>query len=271
MNRKLLMLSWLLACCAVYSAQASTIITNVTVLSPERSAPLSGAWVRIDQDRISELGTGPVDVGDSTVIDAGGGYLVPGLIDSHVHLYHATGLKRRYTDDFDRLYQAFMTQQPESFLYFGFTSVVELNADTETNARFQASPVHPNLVHCGQGVILSDGFMALELEDQPIEQIYPGYLIDHYGAGRVPPGADPEQHTPQAVVDYVRTQGGRCIKIYYEEALWWPGGAPEFRLPSIEIVRDVVKAAHAHQMPVLLHATTPRGHRLALEAGVDIL
>jgi imidazolonepropionase-like amidohydrolase len=271
MIRTILVLSWLLTSCAGCSAQASTLITNVTVLSPERSAPLAGAWVRIDEGRISELGTGPVESTASTVIDAQGGYLVPGLIDSHVHLYHATGLKRRYTANFDELYDAFMAQQPESFLYFGFTSVVELNADAQTNARFRASPTHPDLVHCGQGIILSDGFMALELEGEPIEQVYPGYLIDHYGAGRIPPGADPEKHTPRAVVEHVRKQGGRCVKLYYEEALWWPGGAPQFRLPSLDIVRDVVQAAHAVQMPVVLHATTPNGHRLALEAGVDVL
>ena len=65
--------------------------------------------------------------------------------------------------------------------------------------------------------------------------------------------------------------GGRCVKIHYEEALWWPGGAPDFRLPSAAIVRDLVAAAHARNMPVVLHATTPNGHRFALDTGVDML
>ena len=261
----------LLASCAAFSSEPSTIITNATLLSPERSAPLSNAWVRIDQGLLTQIGTGPVDTTGYTTIDARGGYLVPGLIDSHVHLYHATGLKRQYTKDFDELYKAFMEQQPRSFLYFGFTTVVELNADTDSNARFEAAPIHPRLAHCGQGVILSDGFMALDLEGTPIDEVYPGYLIDHHGDGLIPPGADPKKHTPEAVLEYVREHGGRCVKLYYEEALWWPGGAPPFRLPSAAIVRDVVAAAHAHNMPVLLHATTPKGHRFALEAGVDIL
>ena len=38
-----------------------------------------------------------------------------------------------------------MVQQPRSFLYYGFTSVVELNSDESTNARFESSPVHPRL------------------------------------------------------------------------------------------------------------------------------
>jgi len=252
------------------SAMPYTII-NATLLSPERSAPLSDAWVVVDGDRIIEIGTGPIDTSGTEVIDAQGGYLIPGLIDSHVHLYHATGLKRRYTDAYDRLYENFMAQQPRSFLYHGFTSVIEMNADAATNARFEASPRHPNLYHCGQGVILSDGFMALELEDTPIEQVYPGYLVDHHTQGRLPDGADAAAHSATAAVKWVQQQGGVCLKLYYEEALWWPGGAPPFRLPSLAIARDVVTAAHTKGLPVALHATTPRGHQFALDAGVDIL
>ena len=123
-------------------AASLKIITNVTLLSPERSAPLLDAWVRIDEGKIAAVGTGAVDTSGLEVIDAAGGYLIPGLIDSHVHLYHATGLKRRYSKNFDSLYSAFMDQQPRSFLYFGFTSVVELNAKAETNSRFEAKYIN---------------------------------------------------------------------------------------------------------------------------------
>lgn len=247
------------------------LIINANLLSPERHSILADAWVRIDNGRIAEVGAGPVETTGFTVIDAANGYLIPGLIDSHVHLYHATGLKRQYSNNYQSLYESYMQQQPRSFLYYGFTSVVELNADAATNQRFATSPLRPRLFHCGQGVILANGFMALELEEASLEDNYPGYLIDHYAGNFAPIGADRSQHTPEAVVDYVRQQGGRCIKLYFEEALWWPGGAPEFSLPSIDIVRDVVAAAHAHDMPVLLHATTPAGHRFALETGIDIL
>ena len=256
--------------CQIAAAEPA-VVTNVTLLSPERSAPLPDAWVRIDDGKIVAVGNGAIDTSGSEVIDGKGGYVIPGLIDSHVHVYQATGLKRRYTNDFDALYNAYMDQLPRSFLYFGFTSVIELNAKVEANLRFEAAPVHPRLFHCGQAVILSDGFMALGLEGAPIEQVYPSYLIDHHAGGKVPEAADPKLHTPKAVVDSVLQQGGRCVKLHYEEALWWPGGAPEFRLPSLAIVRDVVSAAHAQNLPVVLHATTPNGHRFALEAGVDVL
>lgn len=250
---------------------AVTLITHATLISPERSEPLHDAWVRVEDGLIADIGVGTMELPGAEVINALNRYLIPGLIDSHVHLYHATGLKRRYTENFDTLYDAFMEQQPRSFLYHGFTSVIELNADNDTNARFEASSEHPRLFHCGQGVILSDGFMALELEGDPIEQVYPGFLIDHYSNGTAPGTVDPKEHTPEAAVDYIQQQGGRCVKLYYEEALWWPGEAPEFRLPSVAIARDVVEAAHALEMPVVLHATTPKGHAFALETGIDIL
>jgi len=246
----------------------TTLITNATLLSGESPTPRADSWLRIEDGRIAATGTGSVDTGDALTIDAGGGYLIPGLIDGHVHLYHATGLKRRYTDGFERLYRAYMAQQPRSFLYFGFTTVVELNADFDDVERFTASRLRPDLVHCGQGVVLDNGFMALEVGADRVAAAYPGFLVDHYARGRDEPG---DSHSPAAAVDYVRERGGRCIKMYCEEALWWPGGAPEFALPSVEIVRDVVASAHGYDMPVLLHATTPAGHRFALETGVDIL
>lgn len=257
--------------CSLPEPGAELVIQHATLLSPERAAPLENAWVRVSGDRIIAIGTGPVEAGHARVVDAENGYLIPGLIDSHVHLYHATGLRARYSDDYAALYRDYMEQQPRSFLFYGFTTVIELNADLETNARFEAASLRPDLVHCGQGVALSDGFMALELEGEPVGDVYAGYLIDSYAGGPVPDGADPADHTPRAVVNSVVEQGGRCVKLYYEEALWWPGGAPQFRLPSVEIVRDVVREAHARGLPVVLHATTPAGHAFAVEAGIDIL
>ena len=257
--------------CSQVQPEADLLIQHATLLSPERGAPLEDAWISVTDGRITGVGTGAPALTAARTIDASNAYLTPGLIDSHVHLYHATGLRRSYTDQFSALYRDYMEQQPRSFLFYGFTTLVELNADAETNARFEAAPVHPNLVHCGQGVALSDGFMALEAEGAPIGDIYPGYLIDSHAGGLVPEGADPAAHTPRAVVDSVISQGGQCIKLYYEEALWWPGGAPDFRLPSVEIVRDVVREAHAQGLPVVLHATTPAGHAFAVESGIDIL
>lgn len=246
------------------------LIRNVTVISGDRTVPLTGANVLIDEGRIVNL-SAAAETSAGEIIDGTGKYLIPGLIDSHVHLYHATGLKRRYTEDFDRLYDAYLKQLPRSFLYFGYTSVIELNASPDVNNRFNEAPLHPALYHCGHGLALNGGFMATEFEPEEFAARFPHYLHDSYQNVPLADSVNPAKHTPQAVVRDLKDDGAVCIKLYYEEALWMPGGPPPFILPSVQIARDVVAAAHANDMPVLLHATTPTGHQFALDAGIDIL
>jgi imidazolonepropionase-like amidohydrolase len=42
-------------------------------------------------------------------------------------------------------------------------------------------------------------------------------------------------------------------------------------VPKLETIRDVMKAAHATGLPVLLHATSDEAQRFGLDAGVDIM
>lgn len=249
---------------------ADLIIRNVTVISAERTAPLEGATVVIHEGRIVAVTAEAVDGVARSEIDGEGRYLIPGLIDSHVHLYHATGLRRRYTQDFEALYAAYMAQLPRSFLYYGYTTVIELNADADANARFLAAPEHPDLAHCGQGLILHNGFMASELPSGRVAEVYPNYLHDHHNAAPPPDGATAADHTPEAVVARIEAGGGVCVKMYFEEALWAPADErPTYALPSIEIMRDVAEAARARGMPLILHATSAAGFNAGLDAGVD--
>lgn len=257
------------------SAQAvqidSLLIQNVNVVTPDRPEVQYDVDVLIEDGNIVAVDSNLAHNDDVKVIDGRGLYLTPGLIDSHVHLYHATGLKRQYTDDYDALYRAYMEQAPLSYLYFGYTTLIELNADFETLDNFKQHPLKPRVFHCGQGVVMPDGFMALEYEDGGITRAFPDFLYDAYRGGLFPDGFNRRDHTPAAVVKSVVDKGGICVKLFYEEALWWPGGAPEFALPTKEIVSDVVNAAHDLGLPVILHATTAAGHAFGVDVGVDIL
>ena len=248
------------------------IIADVTVISAQFSGPLEHQDVLIEAGLITQMGPDLVVPHTIDRIDGSGLYLIPGLIDSHVHVYHATGLRRRYTEDYDELYAAYMEQTPLSYLYYGYTSLIETNSDAESSAQFSERSTRPRLFECGQGVILPDGFMALELPEGEVASLYPNFLHDRFGSGYLPDGASAEDHTPQAVVERIADAGGVCVKLYYEEALWWPDGdAPDFALPSLEILREVDEAAGARGLTILLHATTPRGHEIAMDAGIDAL
>jgi hypothetical protein len=63
-----------------------TVIKNVTVISPERSRALPNAVVVIRGGRIAEIGTNLVADTQANQIDGHGGFLISGLIDSHVRV-----------------------------------------------------------------------------------------------------------------------------------------------------------------------------------------
>lgn len=66
--------------------QSSILITEVNVLSPDGDEMLSGRNVVIEGGRIVAVSREVVAVSDRVVIDGRGKFLLPGLIDAHVHL-----------------------------------------------------------------------------------------------------------------------------------------------------------------------------------------
>src|SRR5438093_3705000 len=61
------------------------VIEDVTVISGERKVPLEHGTVVIRDGRIVEIGTNIKPGPHATRIDGRGKFLIPGLIDSHVH------------------------------------------------------------------------------------------------------------------------------------------------------------------------------------------
>lgn len=63
-----------------------TLLRNFELLDPERDDIAGGHEMLIEGDRIKEVSAKPIKAGEAAVIDCGGGTLMPGLIDSHVHV-----------------------------------------------------------------------------------------------------------------------------------------------------------------------------------------
>ena len=68
------------------------LVKNVTVISPERVAPLLHADVVLRDGRIAEIGSNLVPGAHTRLLDGSGRFLIPGLIDSHVHVGHSAAL-----------------------------------------------------------------------------------------------------------------------------------------------------------------------------------
>ncbi len=67
----------------------------------------------------------------------------------------------------------------------------------------------------------------------------------------------------------MKRDGAICVKSYRESGF----GADAGRLPvpNVEMIRAVVATAHAHGMPVFLHANSMAAQAFAVEAGVDVI
>ena len=242
------------------AAGPTTVISDVTVISPERLAPLEHAYVRIADGRIAEVSGQPLK-GDLKV-DGRGKFLIPGLIDSHTHLGSVPGmLSPQRAAHRDVATQA-DAQEPRSYLYFGFTTALSLGDTAAPIRRWNALDMRPDAYFCG-GTPTTNGYSFTSFAANPY------FLFNPDQADTLPASVDKAEHTPQAVVERMARDGAICVKSYRETGFGRDTG--RLPVPSVETIRAVVAAAHERDMPVFLHANSMAAQEFAVEAGVDVI
>ncbi len=262
---------WLVLTAALPGAlSASDLqINHVTIVSPERANAIHGGWVRVHDGRIVAIskggGAAPASSKDTITIDGSGLFLTPGLIDSHVHLGAIPGMTTEQEAQHPDIARAARDQIPRSYLLYGFTSLIDLISTPQDMQRWKAHGLVPDTYFCG-GAALMDGY---SMNYAPKPQRYAGwpYMLIEPGT-RAPDGIDPAMHTPQAVVSRMKADGAICVKTFFERGF---GEVRDLPVPRLETIRELVRAAHAAGLPVLMHANSDEAHRFGLDAGVDIL
>lgn len=115
------------------ASAASVLIENVTVIDGTGADPLLGASVLVVDDRIVLVSPGKIrKPSGAKVIDGKGKYLLPGLIDTHIHLAGGTVLGR-VMNNRDAAIKALHT-----FLYSGVTTVMDHGNDPDFIFRLRA-------------------------------------------------------------------------------------------------------------------------------------
>jgi imidazolonepropionase-like amidohydrolase len=100
-----------------------TVLTNATVFDGASADAVENGTVVIEGDRIREVTSGKVQLTDARTIDCGGRYLMPGLIDCHVHACSPT-FNLQVADRMPAsLLAAHATKWLQGALHRGFTSV----------------------------------------------------------------------------------------------------------------------------------------------------
>lgn len=232
--------------CVTQRSVSGLVIHDVTVVSPERTAPLEHASVRIVDGRIAEV-SGRRLRGEEE-IDGAGRYLIPGLIDSHVHLAVApmgfpAGMTAEQGTAHPDLVAAALAQEPRSYLFFGFTTLVDLIGTAERTARWNALPVRPDAYFCGTAVLYQGNTYRTDA---------PGFSYQ--------PSA-PKQYTMEEAVAGIAADGAICVKTLRQESETTP----------VEQGRALVAAAHKAGLPLLIHANAKAPQAYALAIGADVI
>ena len=255
---------------------ADLLIERVTVLSPERKAPLPAQQVLIKAGRIvSVLAEGSAKASQIRAqyqgprLDGQDRFLTPGLMDSHVHVSQPPGL--RPSDDNARaLTQAFHRQQPRSYLYFGVTQVLDLANTAAGVADFQAQPVKPDLFRCGAAPV-QGGYPIHQLPQAQLARQQADYIVEslpQHGHDGQHSAQTADEHTPEAVVARIKQSGAHCLKIFVENGF---GDADHLPVYSQDSLRRLRQAATAQQLPLVAHANAFDMQQLALQASPDVL
>jgi imidazolonepropionase-like amidohydrolase len=244
---------------------APTYIHAGRLIAVPGKAPLGPSTIVVDNGRIVSVQPGHVPApAEATAIDLSGKTVLPGLIDSHVHLSSDRGGEQSLLAEVrdDKPLHAFETQMNGmKTLRAGFTTVRNLGDEGETLALREAVRrgwvQGPRIVDAGKSLSTTGGHMdgRGSLNDDLVAHLpSPENLCDSVESCRrivrrqIDRGAD--------VIKFATTGGvnsgtGLATRMFEDEA------------------KALVETAHAYGRKVAVHAHGADGIKLALRAGAD--
>ena len=234
------------------SRDADLLILDARVVTATGEV-LDRASVAVSNGDIEDVVVGEGVRSAQTVISGEGYTVVPGLIDTHVHL-----LTSSPTVDSDAAMNAYLDETLpavlDEYLAAGFTTVLS-NGDfwpviADVKARVNAGALRgPRLFILGP-VFTAPGAQAVTTicADSP-------WCREHLAVE-----VDDEQQAREAV-DEISKLGADGVKVFYDS------GPNDPRLQP-GLLRAIAVRASAHDLPVMVHTSTSEGVGDALGAGV---
>lgn len=254
--------------CACVSADAEseastrpTALVGAVLVDGTGSAPIDDGVVVVDSGRIACAG--PRDEcevpGEADVVDVGGHWIIPGLVDAHVH-FSQTGWVDGRPDavDLRDLYpyeqvQARLKSSPErylrAYLCSGVTGVFDVGGYPWTwtlSERGESDPLSPRIGVAGPLLSTIDFWLNLPAERQFV------YMAD--------------AEAVRGAVRYHAAQGTDAIKLWY---IMPPQPPDTARVAGL--VRVAAEEARDAGLPLIVHATGLWEAKDAIRAGAALL
>jgi imidazolonepropionase-like amidohydrolase len=227
------------------------VLKNGTALYGASLEPIPFEALVISGDTIEEIAREPKETGADEVVDVGGGFVVPGLIDAHVHLDLAAQPSYVRWSDPRAVFVRSLTCLHNGLLALsrGITSVRDLGSVDSVVLDYagqveRGALTGPRVRAAGKPITITGGHCA------------------QYG--RIASGPDDVR---QAVREQVEL-GAHVIKVMASGGISTPGD-PGVSLFTMDEMEALVDEAHRFGRQVAAHAHAALAIEIALEAGVD--
>lgn len=237
-----------LALAALLSAGAaqadSQLLKNFTLIDGRGGPAVPGSSMLVSDGRI--LWVGPAGeapaAGDAEVIDLAGKYVIPGLIDLHIHLGNVHDLvqnEQYYT-------RANVEKDLATYAAYGITSVAIMGTDKDSIFQIRKEqragrPDEARLYTAGQGIVFKGGYGGV-----------PGINI---------PVSTPKEAV--AVVDAQAAKGADFIKLWLDDELHTMPKMPP------EISKATIDAAHRNGLKAFAHIFYLEDAKRLVAEGID--
>lgn len=244
-------------------AKAQLLVRNVTVVDVENKKLLPGQDVLVQGETITAIGKKLSAPAGAQIIDGSGKYLMPGLVDAHVHFSQSGGIYTRpdaidlrknkpYEDEIRWTHQN-MEGLLRRYARAGITSVVDVGSTVNFLTQrdsFRNKAYAPTVYMTG-----------------PLLTTYEPEALKSLGND----GVFYLMKTPEEAREHVRRQlpyKPDFIKIWYILLGRNKDSAARASLPLVEAVID---EARKNNLRVAVHATERITAQLAVEAGAHLL
>lgn len=229
------------------------VIRHGYVFNTESRSFAADVDVLVQNGRVSAVGPELLGPAGALEINVAGKYVLPGLIDCHVHLTSSgepDALVRSQTEPaHTRALRA--ANHARATLEAGFTVVRDLGAPEHLNVHLSRAiddgiVTGPKVLAAGMGVTMTGG----------------------HGHGFIAREADGADDVRKAVREQLRA-GATTIKLFASGGVMTQGVDPQSPSLTVEELTAGVEEAHKAFRIVGAHAQAARGIRNAVEAGVD--
>jgi len=229
---------------APLSCQESLLFENVTLIDGTGRPAVPNAWVLVEGDRITRVAVREIEAPEGAErIDGRGKFLIPGLMDMHIHL---SGGRGRGGPD-----ERVGIRALHGFLYSGFTSVFDAGNDPDyifgLRTRERAGQIVAPRIFATGGVVTAPGGHG-------------------GGAGATLVDEWPED---RSLLDAHIAREPDLVKLTFDEHGW--GTRPLIPLLQPELMAKIGRYFNEHGIRTTVHISHEFRARQAIEAGINTL